>query len=86
MFSLSNNYPNPFNPITKITFTLPQNSLIKLSIFNVLGEQVKVVLNKNLSAGKHTFAFNGSGLSSGVYFYKLTAGEFVSVKKMILLK
>ncbi|MEJ2053396.1 MAG: endo-1,4-beta-xylanase, partial [Calditrichaceae bacterium] len=85
-FNLSNNYPNPFNPTTTIDFTLPRNSKAKLIVYNVLGQEVAVVLNKNMSAGKHQVTFNGVKLSSGIYFYRLVAGEHVSVKKMMLLK
>ena len=85
-FNLSNNYPNPFNPSTKIRFALPKNSKVKLSVYNLLGQEITVVLDKNVNAGNHEITFNGSNLSSGLYFYKLIAGEFVSVKKMMLIK
>ena len=85
-FNLSNNYPNPFNPSTTINFALPKNSKVKLSVYNVLGQEVAVVLNQNVNAGNHEIKFNGSKLSSGLYFYKLVAGEYVSIKKMMLIK
>jgi endo-1,4-beta-xylanase len=85
-FSLSNNYPNPFNPSTTIAFTLPKNGKVKLSVYNVLGQEVAVALNRNMNAGIHRITFNGSALPSGLYFYKLVAGEFVGVKKMMLIK
>ena len=85
-FQLSNNYPNPFNPSTTINFSLPKNSRVKLSIYNVLGQEVAVILNKNMNSGNHKVTFNGAKLSSGLYFYKLAAGENVSIKKMMLIK
>jgi hypothetical protein len=92
-FSLEQNYPNPFNPSTKITFSLPEASQVKLSVFNVLGEEVKTLLNENREAGVHTIDFDASGLASGVYLYKIQivpvgrqAGNFVQVRKMILTK
>ena len=85
-FDLSNNYPNPFNPSTTIKFDLPKNSKVKLSVYNILGQEVAVVLNKDLNAGSHEIKFNGLALSSGLYFYKMEAGKFVSIKKMMLIK
>ncbi|MEJ2049639.1 MAG: endo-1,4-beta-xylanase, partial [Calditrichota bacterium] len=85
-FNLSNNYPNPFNPSTTIKFALPKSSKVRLSVYNLLGQEVAVVLNQNVNAGYHEITFNGSDLSSGVYFYKLVAGEFIRVKKMMLVK
>ncbi|HES60261.1 MAG TPA: T9SS type A sorting domain-containing protein [Caldithrix sp.] len=85
-FELSNNYPNPFNPSTTIAFALPKNGKVRLSVYNVLGQEVAVVLNEQVNAGNHKVTFNGTALSSGLYFYKLVAGENVSVKKMMLLK
>jgi len=85
-FNLSNNYPNPFNPSTTIEFTLPKTSKVKLSVYNVLGQEVAVILNENMNAGVHKITFNGERLSSGLYFYKLVGGEYVSVKKMMLIK
>jgi hypothetical protein len=85
-FSLEQNYPNPFNPLTKITFTLPEASQVKLTVFNILGEEVKTLINENRDAGHHTVDFNASGFSSGVYLYKIQAGNFIQVRKMILLR
>ena len=85
-YELFQNYPNPFNPSTKITFTLAEASLVKLTVFNILGEEVKTLVNENREAGIHTIDFNASGFSSGVYFYKLESGGFVETKKMILMK
>jgi hypothetical protein len=90
-FSLSNNYPNPFNPSTKISFSLPVKSTVSLSVFNVLGQEVKKVVDQELSAGIHTVDFNATGLSSGMYVYTLkvvgdNGSNFVTSKKMTILK
>jgi len=86
-YSLSQNYPNPFNPTTKINFSLPEDGKIKLTIYDILGREVKRIVNSEFrSAGRYTVEFNGAGLSSGVYFYRIEAGEFVQTKRMVLLK
>jgi len=92
-FSLNQNYPNPFNPATKISFTLPQTSNVNLSVFNLLGEKVEVIINDVRSPGKYDLNFNGSRLTSGVYIYRMEAvpvngqaAGFVSIKKMTLIK
>ena len=84
--SLSQNYPNPFNPSTKIDFFIPKNSFVSLKIYNVLGEELETLISQNLSTGFHSYNYNATKLSSGIYFYKLSAGEFSMVKKMIILK
>ena len=83
---LYQNYPNPFNPSTNISFYLSQQSIVKLDVFNVLGELVETVVNRELSSGFHTVTFNGRNLSSGVYLILLEASEFRLSKKMLLLK
>lgn len=85
-FSLSQNSPNPFNPSTKIKFTLPQNSAVKLQLFDNLGKEVSNLIDKELSAGFFEYEFDGSSLSSGIYFYRLSTEKFVSTKKMVLIK
>ena len=85
-FELTQNYPNPFNPITNIEFNLPKEGRIRLSIFNVLGEEVSELLNENISAGFHNVKFDGSQFNSGIYFYKLEADNFMQIKKMMLVK
>ncbi len=85
-FELYQNYPNPFNPTTKIAFALPKDARVKLEVFNVLGERVAVLKDEYMRAGVHTVDFNATGLASGVYFYRLTADEFVATKKMVLMK
>ncbi|MEX0609527.1 MAG: T9SS type A sorting domain-containing protein, partial [Balneolaceae bacterium] len=86
-FSLSQNYPNPFNPTTNIQFELAASSQVTLTIFNVLGQKVAVLLDNNkMNAGTHTAVFDANMLSSGVYFYRLEAGSFVQQKIMTLIK
>lgn len=85
-YSLYQNYPNPFNPVTKINFDLPQNSFVKLSLFDILGREVSVLVNENLSAGKYEYEFNAANFSSGAYFYKLETSKFSDVKRMIISK
>ncbi len=85
-YNLSQNYPNPFNPKTKIEFTIPVREQVELSVFNVMGEKIKTLINNHLDAGKHFVDFDASDLSSGIYFYKIKAGKFTSTKKMVILK
>ena len=86
VFSLSQNFPNPFNPTTTINFGLPKESYATLKIFNLLGEEIADIVNENLEAGNYTVEWNASTVPSGIYFYRLQAGEFVQTKKLILLK
>jgi hypothetical protein len=86
VFALSQNYPNPFNPSTKIEFSIPVQSKVELVVYNVLGQQVATLVNETLNAGGHRASFDASRLASGMYLYRLTAGQFTSVKKMMLLK
>jgi len=85
-FALHQNHPNPFNPVTTISFSLPLKSKVELVVYNVLGESVIRLVNGEKEAGKHSVEFDAAGLPSGVYFYRLQAGEFVETKKMLLLK
>jgi hypothetical protein len=86
-FELAQNYPNPFNPVTRINFALPKTSNILLRVFNITGSVVGVLVNNEvMQAGTYAFEFDGSGLSSGIYYYKLEAGNNIDTKKMILLK
>jgi len=85
-FILYQNYPNPFNPSTYISFDLPRNVKVKVSVYDVLGRLVKVLVDGEMPAGKHRIEFRGDGLPSGVYFYRLEAGDFMDVKKMMLIK
>jgi hypothetical protein len=85
-FILAQNYPNPFNPSTTIRYGLPLRSHVTLAIFNTLGQQVAQLADGDREAGHHQVQFEGKELSSGVYFYRLTAGDFVATKRLILLK
>jgi hypothetical protein len=87
-FSLGQNYPNPFNPGTLISYQLPVNSLVRLELFSITGEKVATLVNEELESGYHNYNLSASalGLSSGVYFYRMIAGEFVSTKKLMLIK
>ena len=85
-FELSQNYPNPFNPSTTIRFALPVDSKVKISLFNILGELVADITNQEYDAGYHQATFTAKSLASGVYFYRIEAGKFIDVKKLILLK
>ncbi|MFA7289455.1 MAG: T9SS type A sorting domain-containing protein [Melioribacteraceae bacterium] len=85
-YNLMQNYPNPFNPSTSIRFTIPEKTVVKLIIFNMLGEEVSTLINKELEAGLHEFQWNANGLPSGIYIYTLSTQKFTSNKKMILLK
>ncbi len=85
-FTLLQNYPNPFNPTTTIEFSVSKPIFVHLSIFNILGQEVQVLVNGEKNPGSYSVQFNGSNLSSGVYFYRLQAGTFSQIKKMELLK
>lgn len=90
-FSLEQNYPNPFNPTTQITFTIPSNVKretqdVSLIVYDILGREIKTLINKNLSAGNYEVTFDASDLPSGVYVYSLLSGRFQQSKKMLLIK
>ncbi|MBU0474754.1 MAG: T9SS type A sorting domain-containing protein [Bacteroidetes bacterium] len=85
-YYISANYPNPFNPTTQISYQLPENSFVNLVVYNAIGQKVAELVNQNQSVGKYTVKFDASNLPSGVYIYKLQAGEFSAVKKMLLTK
>lgn len=85
-FLLHQNYPNPFNPKTKIRYTIPSGSYVSLKIYDILGREITSAVNKYEASGNHEIIFDGSNLGSGIYFYKITAGSFSQIKKMILLK
>jgi hypothetical protein len=85
-YELSQNYPNPFNPNTIISYSLPLASNVKIIIYNSLGQTVKVLENGFKNAGNYSVNFNATELSSGTYFYKIEAGQFSQIKKMMLLK
>jgi hypothetical protein len=85
-FALSQNYPNPFNPSTTIKYELPQSSVVKLSVFDMLGREVSVLVDERRDAGVHEVKFDASGLASGVYLYRLQAGDFVQARKLVVVK
>lgn len=85
-FALSQNYPNPFNPSTKIVFELPQTTDVTLNIYSINGEKIATLINNVMPAGQHNITFDAAQLPSGVYIYKIDAGQFSSAKKMVLMK
>jgi len=85
-YNLSQNYPNPFNPSTKIQYEIPERSFVTIKIYDVLGNEIDVIANEERLQGKYEIEFNGTSLTSGIYFYQIQAGNFVETKKMILLK
>jgi hypothetical protein len=85
-YSLKQNYPNPFNPVTMITYQLPMINDVDLSIYNILGQKVATLVNERQQAGRYRVEWDASGFASGVYYYRLEAGEFVDIRKMILLR
>ncbi|TFH01167.1 MAG: T9SS type A sorting domain-containing protein, partial [Calditrichales bacterium] len=86
VYSLSQNYPNPFNPTTSVDVSLPKTGLVKILIYNILGQEVMSVFNGQLTAGNHSFMIDASSLSSGVYVYRIQADGFTAAKKMVLMK
>jgi hypothetical protein len=85
-FSLEQNYPNPFNPATNIKFSIPKGEFVEILLYDITGREVANIFSDPLEAGIYNVDFNAANLSSGVYFYKITAGTFIDVKKMVLLK
>ena len=85
-YTLTQNYPNPFNPSTTIKYTVKERGMVKLAVYDVLGKEVRCLINEPQAAGSYEVTFNAAGLTSGVYFYKLISGNYSSAKKMILMK
>jgi len=85
-YSLGQNFPNPFNPTTNIRLNVPKSGFVKLTVFDMTGRETAVLVNENLSAGEYNVDFNAAALTSGVYFYRVEAGSFTDVKKMMLVK
>lgn len=85
-YELLQNYPNPFNPKTTIKFAIPEKAKVTLEVYNLIGQKVVTLVDKELNTGVYEVEFDGSNLVSGIYLYRIQAGSFVSVKKMLLLK
>ena len=85
-FELSQNYPNPFNPVTVIEYQIPRTGNVKLTVFDALGKEVNTLVNETQNSGNYKIEWNAASFPSGLYFYTLEAGSFVSNKKMILIK
>jgi hypothetical protein len=85
-YYLAQNYPNPFNPSTVITYSIPASSNVVINVYNVIGELIKTLVNQYQEAGIYKVNFDARDLSNGIYFYKIQSGNFVEIKKMLLLK
>jgi hypothetical protein len=85
-YYLSQNYPNPFNPSTTIKYQMPEGGIVTLKIYDILGKEVKTLVNEQKAAGRYEVNFNASNLASGVYIYRIQVNDFVSAKKLMLLK
>jgi hypothetical protein len=85
-YELTQNYPNPFNPTTTISYRIPQHEFVTLKIYDLLGKEVAVLVNEVKNAGQYNVQWNASALPSGTYFYKIQAGNFTEVKRMLLIK
>jgi len=84
-FNLAQNYPNPFNPSTSIEFDIPSSGFVSLKVYNVRGQEIATLVNKELSPGNHKVEWNPQNISSGLYFYKLEAKGFIKTKKLVLM-
>ena len=85
-FNLYQNYPNPFNPSTSISYRIPEMSFITLNVYDVLGNEVIILVNEEKPAGEYEILFDGTELTSGIYFYQLKTGSYFGIKKMMLVK
>lgn len=85
-FSLMQNFPNPFNPVTKIEFSIPGKEFVSLKIYNIQGREVADIVNASLPAGNYSVEWNAGGVPSGIYYYRISAGEFIQTRSMILLR
>ena len=85
-YVLDQNYPNPFNPVTKITYEIPVQSNVLLKVYDIIGNEVATLVNEPKPAGSYNILFDATNLSSGVYFYRMQAGDYIEAKKMIYLK
>ncbi|MDP4115802.1 MAG: T9SS type A sorting domain-containing protein, partial [Bacteroidota bacterium] len=85
-YSLLQNYPNPFNPTTTINFSIVKSGKVSLKVYDMLGREIKILINEEKAPGKYNVTFNGAGLASGIYFYRLQTDNFVETKKLVLMK
>jgi len=85
-YRLMQNYPNPFNPLTTIEYQLPKASKVELSVYNINGQLVKTIVNEYHNAGHYSVIWNAGGVASGLYLYRIKAGEFINVKKCLVIK
>ena len=85
-YFISQNYPNPFNPSTTIEYSIPKESFVSLNIYDALGQEVKKMVNEDKPAGSYKINFKAANLSSGIYFYRIQARDFVQIKKLIFIK
>ncbi len=85
-FDLKQNYPNPFNPSTTIEYTIPENSRVTLKIYDILGKEVATLVDKDQNSGSYIVVWDAQSLSSGIYFYRITAGNYTDTKRMVLKK
>ena len=85
-YDLYQNYPNPFNPVTRISYSIPKQGLVSLKIYDILGREVKELVNEIKSQGSYSVDFNASGLPSGVYLYRIKSEGFTETKRMLLIK
>ncbi len=80
------NFPNPFNPVTTIQFTVPEKDYVTIKVFDIMGREVTTLVNEHKASGEYKVEFNASDLPSGIYYYRMQAGDFISSRKLILLK
>jgi hypothetical protein len=86
VYALRQNYPNPFNPVTVIQYQLPLPDRVKLTVYDIMGREVMVLVNEEQKAGYYQLEFNAGHLASGIYIYRLQTGQFVSTKKMVVIR
>jgi hypothetical protein len=85
-FNLAQNYPNPFNPVTRIVYQIPASAFVNLKVYNILGQEVKTLVNEVKEAGTYSVTFDAGTLPSGLYFYRVVSGRFVDTKRLLVLK
>ncbi len=85
-YKLNQNYPNPFNPVTSIKYSIKENTNVYLSVYDILGREIRSLVNENKNPGEYEVKFDAGGITSGIYFYRLKAGDFIQTKKMLILK